>query len=162
VAEKRTNRDEFVAERTRIMARVVLTRRDDLAISRPSEGDADVDLLVDIRDRHNPGLRRFGVLLRGASPPATPETLKKTFNSALRSVRHLKHVAFPVCLLYFTMQDNQGYFAWLIEPVLTEEGNPKLASPTVSTLVPLDDAALTEIVDRVRAWYDALVAALKA
>src|SRR5438094_7265538 len=98
------------------MAMVVLTRRDDLALSRPSEGDAGVDLLVDVRDRHNPGLRRFGVLLRGASPPATEKNLKTTFNSTLRAVRHLKHIAFPTCLLYFTMQDKQGYFAWLVEP----------------------------------------------
>jgi hypothetical protein len=162
VAEKQTKRDEFVAERARVMATVVFTRRDDLAISRPAEGDADVDLLVDVRDRHNAGLRRFGVLLRGDSPPATPETLKKTLHSALRAVRHLKHIAFPVCLLYFTMQDNQGYFTWLIEPILTEEGNPKLASPSAPTLVPLDNGALAKIVERVRGWYDALVAVLKA
>jgi hypothetical protein len=162
VAEKRTKRDEFVAERMRVMATVVLTRRDDLSISRPPEGEADVDLLVDVRDRHNPGLRRFGVLLRGDSPPATEVSLKKTLHSALRAIRDLKHIAFPVCLFYFTMEDNRGYFAWIVEPVLTEEGNPKLASPTASSLVPLDNGALADIVDRVRAWYDALFAALKA
>jgi hypothetical protein len=59
------------------------------------------------------------------------------------------------------MQDNQGYFAWLVEPVLTEEGAPKLRPTTPTELVPLDSECLDRLVRQVRAWYEALFAALK-
>src|SRR5262249_42496378 len=103
MAEKKAKRDRFVEERTRLLASVVLTRREDLTLAEPPKDGAGLGLLVDIQDPGNPGLRRFGVVLRGDVPPATEEQLNKTLKSALREVRHLRDAALPICLFYFTM-----------------------------------------------------------
>jgi hypothetical protein len=161
MAESKAERARFLQKRIRVLAQVVLTRRDDLTITDASDDDTGLDLLIDIRERNNPGMRRFGVVLRGATPRATEEQLAKVLKPALRQLPRLRETALPVCLLYFTMQDDQGYFAWLIEPVVTEEGKPKLRSPAASKLAPLDMRALDDIVQQVRRWYEALVAALK-
>ena len=69
-------------------------------------------------------------------------------------------VYFPVCVFYFTVKDDKGYYTWGHEPVI-ETGQAKLRSRTEADCHPLDDQSLAEIVSCVNAWYDALTASLK-
>jgi hypothetical protein len=161
MAEKRTKRDPLEGERTRCLAAVVLTRRDDLKVTGASRANTGLDLFVDIRNPDSPGLRRFAAVVYGDESPATEKRLAQVLKAALREVPHLEQIAFPVCLLYFIMEGEKGYFTWLVEPVLTEEGAPKLCPPADPALVPLDEKVLAGVVQQVRSWYRALFAALK-
>ena len=63
-------------------------------------------------------------------------------------------------MLYFAMRAEQAFFSRLAEPVVTEDGAPKLVRRRQAECVTLTDEALGRVVDRVVAWYDALEAAL--
>ena len=62
---------------------------------------------------------------------------------------------FPVCLLYFTMENNEGRFTWIAEPII-EEGKPVLKYHEAANTRKFDKGALDEIVDKINNWYDAM------
>ena len=65
-----------------------------------------------------------------------------------------------MCVFYFTVKDDKGYYTWGHEPVV-EKGQAKLRPRTEADCRLLDDKSLAEIVSRVNAWYDALSASFK-
>jgi hypothetical protein len=74
--------------------------------------------------------------------------------SAFKGKRRIPKLPFPLCLFFFTMTDNKGYFIWLIEPSI-EHGLAKLRTADAKAWVQiLDKAALDEIIERINAWYD--------
>jgi hypothetical protein len=64
---------------------------------------------------------------------------------------------YSVGLLYFTMQDDQGYFTWLAEPTTPEDG-PRLLLHSEPRCRKFDQALLDELVASVDQWYDAFFA----
>jgi hypothetical protein len=52
------------------------------------------------------------------------------------------------------MRDDQGYYTWLLEPVITDSGRPKLIGRAEPDCRKLDDEALDHIVATVDTWYD--------
>lgn len=136
----------FIQERTRALAMVHLTRRDDLVVTNagPASG---LQLLVNVtRDKGQPSGRQFGVLLRGAMGPVTGSDIHVTLPSG--------ELPYPVCVFFITMADDQGYYAWVAEPEVTADG-PRLLMHAGPPFRKLDRAALDEIVGRVDRWYDA-------
>ncbi len=74
----------------------------------------------------------------------------------MRAPREIEHVPlFPVCLFYFTMEETQGWYTWVAEPVVTETGATRLAHHEQASCELLDRAALDLIVEKVNRWYDA-------
>lgn len=67
-----------------------------------------------------------------------------------------------MCLFFFTLEDDQGYYIWLKEPFINEKNLPKLRPSTTLTLSKLDNAALERITSDVSAWYNALFQTLAA
>ncbi|HKB38859.1 MAG TPA: hypothetical protein VKD72_20615, partial [Gemmataceae bacterium] len=61
---------------------------------------------------------------------------------------------YPVCLLHFTMDDDQGYYTWVAEPVVTKDG-PRLIQHAQAHCRKLDREALDHIVASVDRWYEA-------
>jgi hypothetical protein len=157
--EKSASRDDFLAERTRALALVHLTRRDDLIVRGP-DVDLGLDYLIHVVGSKKGVPRRFGVVLRGAWPAASSESIGRRLRSTMQALLKRGPFSFPVCLFYFTMADNQGYYAWVAEPLVTGEGRPKLQSHGTATCDTLNRDALDTISDRVNAWYDAFFAEL--
>jgi hypothetical protein len=145
----------FLAERARNLAAVVLTRRSDLDFKDVKE-DTGLDYLVHIVHDHRPTGKSFVILLRGAMSPVTEGHANKVLRPTVASFGGLGPFYYPVCLFFFTMRDDQGYYTWLLEPVITEQGSPKLIRRTDPDCRKLDDDALDHIVSTVSAWYDAL------
>jgi hypothetical protein len=147
----------YVERRAKALATVFLTSRRDVQLFEVGD-DFGLDFLVRIRSEHD--LERheqlFGVLLKGTASPLS------TSNSASA---HLKHrnspgnqhpFSFPVIELIFSMEGDQGYFAWRSEPVVSENGAPKLVLHKTATCEPADCKALDEIVERVGLWSEKL------
>lgn len=154
------NQEWYVAERSRAMLIVHLTRRDDLILSEGAK-ETGLDYLVKIkRDNEVLSVRQFGLFLRASVKPLSLPQLNKVLRSQVRSLLRGKNFTYPVCLLYFTMQDNQGYYTWMMEPVLTEDGKPQLRRHSDASCVQLDHAALDKIVSQVNAWYDAFFSSI--
>jgi hypothetical protein len=145
----------FVTERARAMALVHLTRRDDLE-PRPGASEVGLDYLVAIRKADSrPSVRQFGVILRADVEPANLEHVDRHLRPTIRTLSSQLQYPYPVCLFYFTMQDNQGYYIWVAEPVVTESGTPRLQVPSPVKFKRLDREALDAIVTQVDRWYDA-------
>ncbi len=144
----------FITERARALARMHLTRRDDLIVTQAGK-DIGLDYVVYLtRKKEKPSLRQFGVLVRAARKPVTEEQLNRILRSSMQSSRNNAEFPYPVCLLYFTMQDNRGYSTWVVEPLLTEERKPRLYKHSTASCKLLDRPALDVIVQQVSAWYD--------
>jgi hypothetical protein len=58
------------------------------------------------------------------------------------------------------MEDNQGCYTWVVEPVPTPDGTPRLQVHAAASCTRLDREALDRIVSRVEAWYDAFFASM--
>ena len=78
----------------------------------------------------------------------------------MESFLRVSEFPYPVCLLYFTMEDNRGYYTWIAEPVLTEDGKPRLQVHSAADCKNFDREALDKIVSQVDAWYDAFFASI--
>jgi Domain of unknown function (DUF4365) len=152
----------YIEPRTRALATMYLTRRPDLILHyEDSAGDIRIDILVDIVNEKRTGRRMFGVELRGTMQPATLAQANAVLTPSINAMRRRPSLPYPVCLFYFTMEDNAGYYTWLAEPVV--KGNAaKLKLHDEAHCEVLDRAALDAIVERVEHWYDALYAALIA
>jgi hypothetical protein len=147
----------FVAERSRALAMLLLTRGDGLDV-REAKEETGFDYIARIKSETGAGPRSFGVLVRGGMSSATPEQanaqLRPTFSELSEEQAFM-----PVCVFYYTMKGDVGFYTWAHEPVV-EKGHAKLPTRSEPNCRPLDDAALAEIVSRVSAWYDALAASL--
>src|SRR5262245_27420486 len=62
----------------------------------------------------------------GGPGQSTEGRLNKILRPTQESFFQVREFPYPVCLLYFAMEDNQGYYTWIVEPVLTEDGKPQL------------------------------------
>ena len=136
-----------------------LTRRPDLTVRREVRAVGQVlDLLVEITEKGTPtGWKKFGIYLQGTKTPVTVSDANSKLKISLRRFfNNYGEPAIPFCLFYFTMEDNQGYFTWVAEPVV-DEGRFRLKyHKDKADCVLLDDQVLDQIVEAVNAYYVAL------
>jgi hypothetical protein len=147
----------FVAERARALALVSLTRRSDLVVTKAGEG-VGLEFLVYLnKEEGEASVRQFGIFLRGTKSPVTGSHAEKVLRPTMQSFLRLGPFPYPVCLFYFTMNDDQGYVTWVAEPAVVA-GQPQLLMHDAAHSRKLDGAALDEIVEKVDRWYDAFFA----
>ena len=91
--------------------------------------------------------------MRGARAPVTIARANKNLGAVLRRRAEIPKVPYPVCILFFTMEDDAGYYTWVAEPVM-REGLARLRHRREADCRVLDRAGLDEIVRRVNDWYD--------
>lgn len=144
-------------ERTQQLAIVHLTRRDDLVVTAAAEGYG-IDLLVTIcQDGVRTG-RLFGVQLQGyASLTVTANGSLDTYTLNTPPVKTATptELPFPLCLFLFAMNNDVGYYRWLLEPVLVVGQSPKLLREPQPHFKRLTRSSLDQIVQQVNIWYDA-------
>jgi Domain of unknown function (DUF4365) len=157
VAQQSSQQKRLISERVRALAIMYLTRRSDLVV-REETTDVGIDLLVSVHPEEKEGLRQFGVELRGSWSAATAESANAGLYTSMQSMRRYGPFPFPVVLLLFTMQDNQGWYTWAAEPMISSQGNPKLTQHGEAHCRPLDERAVGGLVERVNRWYDAFFA----
>src|ERR1700731_3103781 len=96
----------FIAERTRALAMIHLTRRKDLVV-RNAPPDIGLEFIVSItKDPGEPSLRQFGVVLRGVKSAVTEAHLDKVLRPTLQSFLRTGPFPYPVCLFHFSMDDD--------------------------------------------------------
>src|SRR3712207_920324 len=99
----------FVAERARALAFVLLTRRDDLVVKETREENG-LDYTVSIKTAGDVGQRPFGVYLAAGVTPVALDSARDQLKPAVGRVRSLGPFHFPVCVFYFTVKNDQGYY----------------------------------------------------
>jgi rubrerythrin len=145
----------FIGERVKDLAVMYLTRRSDLELKWQDSSDEWVDCIVEIKGKEKPARRLFGVELSGTMSPVTDEHANKVLYPKMQSMLRRGKFPFPVCLLYFTMANNEGRFAWVAEPVL-ESAKPVLEYHEQADTKKLDKVELDKIVGKINNWFDAM------
>ncbi len=93
--------------------------------------------------------RRFGVKLLAQEADEVPQVSGRPPDAT-----------FPVCLFCLRVNDGvetKGYYGWMLEPVVTKTGEPRLKAHETAQFKRLNRKALDEIVSKVNRWYDVLV-----
>jgi hypothetical protein len=150
----------FIAERVRALSMMYLTRREDLHIFETRD-DVGIDLSAALIKDGSVTARRFGIVLRGDRLPVSDAAANRQLKPSVQTFARSAEFTFPVCLFYFTMEDNKGRFIWIAEPVVAEDGRPSLVIHREASCHLLDTSAINSIVEVVDEWYDCLVAALR-
>jgi hypothetical protein len=123
--------------------------------------DTGLDLHVYIEREDKPMRLVFGVLLRGVMASTTPENANKILGPTMGQFLGMRKFTYPVCLLFFAMREEQDFFSWLAEPVVTGDA-PKLVPHDAAHCVPLTDDLVDRAIEQIVAWYDAVEAVLIA
>ncbi|HYT87944.1 MAG TPA: hypothetical protein VEL76_04435 [Gemmataceae bacterium] len=152
-------KDWFVTERAKALAVVLLTRRDDLAVKETQEENG-LDYTVRIMTGHNGGDRPFGVYMGASMASVTLEEANKQLKPVMGKVQSIGPFHFPVCVFYFTVKDDQGYYAWAYEPLVTAEGQLRLTAHAEAHCNKLRNESLEDIISAVMRWYDIFYATI--
>lgn len=142
----------FVAEHTEALAVWLLTSRDDVRIRREHKYDDGVDLLVELTTGEALSTRLFVAQVRGttsADPNEWAQVGRQLFRASGSSVY------LPVVVFAVNVRTNQAQYAWLAEPLADAKG-ATLRFHEEGEFATLSREAVSEIVDRVKAWYDVL------
>jgi hypothetical protein len=152
-----TVQKRFIAERVRALGVVYLTRRTDLTVIE-EPADTGLDLLVTLNVEDKEGRRQFGVELRGTWGAVTADHADEVLRPSLQSMLRYGPFAFPVVLFFFTMENNEGWYTWVVEPIVTSADGFGLVHHGTAASRKLNTLALDDIVEAVDRWYDAFFA----
>jgi hypothetical protein len=153
-------REQLLAERVRALAVVVLTRRSDLTIV-DTKRETGLDFHVSIEREDKPMRLTFGVLLRGLPSSTTADQANAILGPTMGHFLGMRKFTYPVCLLLFTMREEQAFFSWLAEPTVTD-GTPKLIHHEHAKCITVTDDLLNQVIDTIVTWYDAVESVLIA
>jgi hypothetical protein len=147
-----TNGSWFVAERSEALAGLLLTSRKDVRVRDERKHDNGLDFLVQINAADPLSTQLFVVQVKGTTSSNQSDwmdSVKQLFGE------HSSAIYLPVCVFVVNVRDNKAFYAWVAEPQVETKG-ATLRFHETGTFQPLDAAAVSDIIDRVKAWYDVL------
>jgi len=147
-----TNDPWFVAERSEALAGVLLTSRNDVRVRDERKHDNGVDFLVEIDAGDPLSAQRFVVEVKGATssdPNVWMQNAKQLFRTPGSPIY------LPVCVFLVNVRENKAFYAWVAEPQVEAKG-ATLRFHETGTFHTLDPAAVSDIIDRVKNWYEVL------
>ncbi len=147
-----TNEPWFVAERSEALAGVLLTSRTDVRIRDERGQDGGPDFLVEIDTGDPLSAPLFVVQVRGTTS-SDPNDWMPDVQPLFRGPGSPIHL--PVCVFVVDVRANRAFYAWVAEPQVEAKG-ATLRFHAAGTFQPLDPAAVSAIIDRVKAWYGVL------
>jgi len=154
------SREQLLVERVRALATIILTRRGDLVIAETKQ-ETGLDFHVSIEREDKPMRLTVGILLRGVSSSLSAEQANKVLGPTMGQFRGMRKFTYPVCLFLFTLREEQAFFSWLAEPIVTG-GTPKLVHHDKANCIELTDELLARVVEQIVACYDAIETVLIA
>lgn len=143
----------FVVERSESLAALLLTNQQDVNVVSRERTDDGADLLVGLDGHASPQTRIFAVQVKGTVSVDETDWIRTT--KALFHVGGRRRLYLPTCVFVVNVRDNTTRFAWIAEPVASSD-RATLTFHGAPAFHELDDAAVTEIVRQVKAYYDAL------
>ena len=149
-----TSEPWYVSERAESLAFVLLTGFP-VQVKREAERDKGLDLRV-VVDPKKQGLREFGVEVKGTTRIDTLFSNDYRVRPQLiRAARkQLRGYIFPVALLLFDVTTDEGFFGWLLQPVVTPDG-ARLEEPDPISMQMATNARIEKALSEVRDWYEA-------
>lgn len=148
----KTKEPWFVVERSEALAGLLLTSRDDVRVQSKRRLDDGVDLVVGLNNGEPLSTRLFIVQVKGTTSPNPNDWMQNVMQLFKRGGNP---VYLPACVFVVNVRDNTSQYAWVAEPVV-EAKSAKLVFHEEGRFQGLDNSSVTQIVERVKAWYDAL------
>jgi hypothetical protein len=145
----------MIEHRTQALATVFLTGRNNVdVISLRDLGDLSMICRI-LTDEDNAEMV-FGVIHGGVAGPIESERwAEKWLNTySPRALKTVKKYPFPVLILLFSMQSDEGVFSWRMEPDISE-GVPALILNERFACEKATRTGLDSVLKRVRSWYAA-------
>lgn len=142
---------QIMKERAVRLAIMYLTRRSDVTVELGSE----VDVIVGLPEKHGGARRQFGVVAKGSLFAREVHQHGEEFDISgvdLTS-RSINGDPYPVCLFVFTMENDCGYWKWLLEPTQSSSGGARLVRNEDTALRRLGNSQIEDIVVMVNDWY---------
>jgi hypothetical protein len=147
----------YISERAEQLAIVYLTRLDELRVVKPADLHSNLDYLVLIEIPDYETEPRFGVVVKGSLKTSQnqPDANRSDVHhlTDLELARYQSDSDIPICLLVFIMEDDQGWYRWLREPIITEERQGVLHDHPAGALQELNTNVLHRLVTQVIEWY---------
>ena len=128
------------------------TRRLKEAVQRKFKRDRGLDFLVEIDTDDPLSTQLFVVQVKGTTssdPNDWMPDVKPLFRGRGSSV------SLPVCVFVVDVRENKASYAWVAEPQVDAKG-ATLRFHETGIFHPLDPVAVSDIIDRVKTWYEAL------
>jgi hypothetical protein len=139
----------FIAERAEHLAVVYFTRSQNLGIER-LKSDYGLDMLVTIFRDKVPTGRVFGVRVKGRDKALID--CHDTFSPLSQQENdYLRDLPFPVCILFFTMEDDKGYFRWM---KYSSDSNRHLRFAEANAWLSLEECPAEQMIEEVNTWYN--------
>jgi hypothetical protein len=151
-----TEQPWYIGFRSEALAVVYLTRRDDLIVSQQQK-DTGLDLLVTITQDGKSSGRMFGVEVKATASSSNliqHDSIFKLKNKRYNNLNVLRDLPFPVCLFFFTLDNDKGYYRWILEPIIKDHNNVALKINENEELKSLNDEKIDDIIAMVNNWYD--------
>ena len=147
-----TNEPWFVVERSEALAGVLLTSREDVRVRDERKRASGLDFLVEI-DAGDPLSTQLFVLQVKGSTSSDPNDWIQDVEPLFRG--RGRPISLPVCVFVVNVRENKAFYAWVAEPQVEAKG-ATLRFHETGRFHSLHPAAVSDIVDRVKAWYQAL------
>jgi hypothetical protein len=149
------DRNWFVTERSDALASLMLTSRPDVVVKSENRQDDGVDIVAAVNDTEGPPTRLFVVQVKG-----TTSSDRAQWTENVKQLYKQGAFYLPACVFVINVRSNEAAYTWVAEPEV--EGNSaKLSFNEQPDFHLLDRAAVDQIVNRVREWYDAIPRSLK-
>lgn len=142
----------LVEHRINALANVFLMGRNSIS-TYAMQNFGDVDLLARYLPEGDEQEKLFAVIVKG-----TPHALNSEqeaslfFNQWSKTKKRVQYLPFPVLMLAFSMVNDEGYYAWRLEPVFTR-GEPLLKLNTNFKAHKATKKGLDAITEVINGWY---------
>ncbi len=146
----------FVEERSEALAGVLLTSRKDVLVRDERKNDSGLDFLVEIETSDPLSTQLFVVQVKGATSSDPNDWMQKV-SPLFRGLG--SPIYLPVCVFVVNVRENEAFYAWVAEPQVEAKG-ATLRFHEAGIFHPLDPATVSDIIDRVKAWYQVLATQL--
>jgi hypothetical protein len=148
--------NQMIHRRSEMLARVALTRRLNVDVH-PFEDPTDhaLDLICTIRDERVQGFLPFGVVVWGTATEIKNADEATAFARQHKKLNPDATFLMPVIILLFSMQNDEAYFAWFVEP---SKDRTKLLTVNKPTFKAFDSRELDRMLNRITKWYNRMTA----
>lgn len=151
-----TKQPWYISLRAEALAIVYLTDRDDLIVSQQQQSTG-LDLLVTITKDGNSSGRLFGVQVKAVASSSELIQHNDIVKIKINKFNHLDKISdlpFPVCLFFFTLDNDQGYYKWILEPNIDGKDSINLLFNNSAEMRRIDEEEIEKIISRVNSWYE--------
>ncbi len=146
----------YLVERAEGLAVIYLTEDSRVEVNRSRDILSGLDIVATLRENGKLGARIFGVEVKAALTHEAGHDNRRPNTCSIPSSRtsFFQDIPFPVCLFFFTVDDDQGHWGWIQQPVVGADTGSRLLFHERIRLSLLTAQEVTKIVSEVDRWYN--------